>query len=54
MLDRLDVVAEPRMEWQLEMEIAAAARSGGVAATLRDAVIEHGGFRVGPVSLQVN
>ena len=54
MLDRLDVVAEPRKEWQLKMEIAAAPRSGTVAATLRDAVIELGGFRLGPVSLQVN
>jgi ATPase subunit of ABC transporter with duplicated ATPase domains len=59
MLDRLDVVAEPRKEWHLKMEIAAAPRSGTVAATLRDAVIErgvsqHGVFRLGPVSLQVN
>jgi ATPase subunit of ABC transporter with duplicated ATPase domains len=54
MLDRLDVVAEPRKEWQLKMEIAAAPRSGTVAATLRDAVIERGGFRLGPVSLQIN
>jgi ATPase subunit of ABC transporter with duplicated ATPase domains len=54
MLDRLDVVAEPRKEWQLKMEIAAAPRSGTVAAMLRDAVIERGGFRLGPVSLQVN
>src|SRR5260370_39879719 len=54
MLDRLDVVAEPRKEWQLKMEIAAAPRSGTVAATLRDAVIERGGFRLGPVLLQVN
>jgi ATPase subunit of ABC transporter with duplicated ATPase domains len=54
MLERLDVVAEPRKEWQLKMEIAAAPRSGTVAATLRDAVLERGGFRLGPVSLQVN
>ena len=54
MLDRLDIVAEPRKEWQLKMEIAAAPRSGTVAATLRDAVIERDGFRLGPVSLQVN
>jgi len=54
MLERLDVVAEPRKEWQLKMEIAAAPRSGTVAATLRDAVVERGGFRLGPVSLQVN
>ena len=54
MLDRLDAVEEPRKEWQLKMEIAAAPRSGTVAATLRDAVVERGGFRLGPVSLQVN
>jgi ATPase subunit of ABC transporter with duplicated ATPase domains len=54
MLERLEVVAEPRKEWQLKMEIAAAPRSGTVAATLRDAIIERGGFRLGPVSLQVN
>jgi ATPase subunit of ABC transporter with duplicated ATPase domains len=54
MLDRLEVVDEPRKEWQLNMEIAAAPRSGTVAATLRDAVVERGGFRLGPVSLQVN
>src|ERR1700685_2840630 len=54
MLDRLDVVAEPRKEGQLKMELAAAPRSGTVPATLRDAVIDRGGFRLGPVSLQVN
>jgi ATPase subunit of ABC transporter with duplicated ATPase domains len=54
MLDRLEVVDEPRKEWQLQMEITAAPRSGTVAASLRDAVIERGGFRLGPVSLQVN
>ena len=54
MLERLDTIEEPRKEWQLKMEIAAAPRSGTVAATLRDAVVERGGFRLGPVSLQVN
>ena len=54
MLERLDAVDEPRKEWQLKLEIAAAPRSGTVAATLRDAVVERGGFRLGPVSLQVN
>jgi ATPase subunit of ABC transporter with duplicated ATPase domains len=54
MLERLDVIEEPRKEWQLKMEIAAAPRSGTVAATLRDAVVERGVFRLGPVSLQVN
>jgi ATPase subunit of ABC transporter with duplicated ATPase domains len=54
MLDRLEAVEEPRKEWQLQMEITAAPRSGTVAAVLRSAVVERGAFRLGPVSLQVN
>jgi ATPase subunit of ABC transporter with duplicated ATPase domains len=53
-IERLDVVEEPRKEWQLQMEIAAAPRAGAVVATLRGAVVEHGGFRLGPVDLQVD
>ena len=34
MIQRLDVVEEPRKEWDLRMEIAAAPRSGSVVATL--------------------
>src|SRR6202035_5376844 len=49
MLQRLEVVEEPRKEWQLRMEITAAPRSGTVAATLRDAVVQRDGFRLGPV-----
>ena len=33
MIERLDVVEEPRKEWELRMEIAAAPRSGAVVAT---------------------
>ncbi len=54
MLERLEVVDEPRKEWELRMTIAAAPRSGTVAATLRDAVVSFGGFTLGPVNLQVN
>jgi ATPase subunit of ABC transporter with duplicated ATPase domains len=54
MLDRLEVVDEPRKEWELRMTIAAAPRSGTVAASLRDAVVSIGGFTLGPVNLQVN
>jgi len=53
-LDRLEVVEEPRKEWALRMEIAAAPRSGAVSATLRDAVVERGGFRFGPVTLEIS
>ncbi|MEU8540592.1 ribosomal protection-like ABC-F family protein [Streptomyces sp. NPDC048717] len=54
MIERLDVVEEPRKEWELRMEIAAAPRSGSVVATLRDAEVRRGDFRFGPASLQVD
>jgi ATPase subunit of ABC transporter with duplicated ATPase domains len=54
MLERLDVVEEPRKEWELRMEIAAAPRAGAVVATLREAVLRRGGFTLGPVSLQID
>ncbi|GAA3436609.1 ABC-F family ATP-binding cassette domain-containing protein [Kutzneria kofuensis] len=54
MLERLDVVEEPRKEWELRMEIAAAPRSGSVVATLRGAVVRRGDFTLGPVDLQVD
>jgi ATPase subunit of ABC transporter with duplicated ATPase domains len=53
-LGRLDVVEEPRKEWQLQMAIASAPRSGEVVATLSEAVVDRGGFVLGPVSLQVS
>ncbi|MFF4841175.1 ABC-F family ATP-binding cassette domain-containing protein [Streptomyces collinus] len=54
MIERLDVVEEPRKEWELRMEIAAAPRSGAVVATLRDAEVRREGFTLGPVSLQLD
>ncbi|MFC5675878.1 ABC-F family ATP-binding cassette domain-containing protein [Aeromicrobium endophyticum] len=51
---RLDEVEEPRKEWELRFEIAAAPRSSGVVATLDGAVVRRGDFRLGPVSLQVD
>ena len=53
-IERLDVVEEPRKEWELRLEIAAAPRAGVVVATLRGAVVEWGDFRLGPVDLQVD
>ncbi|MQA34848.1 ABC-F family ATP-binding cassette domain-containing protein [Modestobacter roseus] len=52
-IERLEVVEEPRKEWELRMEIAAAPRAGDVVATLRGAVVRRGGFQLGPVDLQV-
>ncbi len=54
LIERLEVVEEPRKEWELRMEIAAAPRAGAVVATLRDAVVRRGAFTLGPVNLQVD
>jgi ATPase subunit of ABC transporter with duplicated ATPase domains len=54
LIERLDAVDEPRKEWQLRMEIAVAPRSGAVAATLRGAVVQRGGFTLGPVDLRID
>lgn len=51
---RLDEVEEPRKEWQLQFEIAAAPRSSSVVSTLSGATFHQGSFTLGPVSLQVN
>jgi len=53
MIERLEVVEEPRKEWELRMEIAAAPRTGAVVAALRDAVVRRGAFTLGPVSLEI-
>lgn len=54
MIERLEVVEEPRKEWELRMEIAVAPRSGSVVATLRQAVLKRGEFGFGPVDLQID
>ncbi|MBH0118837.1 ABC-F family ATP-binding cassette domain-containing protein [Rhodococcus sp. CX] len=53
-IERLDVVEEPRKEWELRMSIAAAPRSGAVVATLNGAEIRRGAFCFGPVTTQVD
>jgi ATPase subunit of ABC transporter with duplicated ATPase domains len=52
-LNRLEQVDEPRKEWKLQMEIAAAPRSGDVVAVLSEAVVRRGTFVLGPLDLQV-
>lgn len=54
MIERLDVVDEPRKEWQLQMSIATAGRSGAVVAVARHAVLTRGEFTLGPVDLQLD
>jgi ATPase subunit of ABC transporter with duplicated ATPase domains len=53
LIERLEVVEEPRKEWELRMSIAAAPRSGSVVVALRGALVERGGFRLGPVDVVV-
>jgi ATPase subunit of ABC transporter with duplicated ATPase domains len=54
LIERLDVVEEPRKEWELRMTIAAAPRSGTVVATLSGAVVRRGSFTLGPVDARVD
>ena len=53
-MERLDVVEQPRESWDLRMTIATAPRSGALVASLSDAVVELGAFRLGPLSLEVS
>jgi len=52
-LERLEVVEEPRREWELHLSIAEAPRSGTVVAVLDGAVVRRGGFTLGPVTLHL-
>jgi ATPase subunit of ABC transporter with duplicated ATPase domains len=54
LIERLDVVEEPRKEWDLRMEIAMAPRAGAIVASLRGAVVRRGTFTLGPVNLQID
>nr|WP_187699928.1 ABC-F family ATP-binding cassette domain-containing protein [Dietzia sp. DQ11-71] len=53
-MERLEVVAEPRKEWELQMVIATAPRSGSVVAVLAESVVRRGDFVLGPVTLQID
>ncbi|OAK54931.1 ABC-F family ATP-binding cassette domain-containing protein [Rhodococcoides kyotonense] len=52
-IERLEVVEEPRKEWELRMEIAAAPRSGTVVSVLGGAVVRRPDFTFGPVTTQI-
>jgi ATPase subunit of ABC transporter with duplicated ATPase domains len=54
LLERMETVAEPRKEWELQLTIAAAPRAGAVVATLSGAVVRRGDFTLGPVDLQID
>ncbi len=54
MISRLEVVEEPRKEWQLQMSIASGPRSGAIVAVARAATVRRGDFVLGPVDVQVD
>src|SRR6185312_4300804 len=54
LIERLEVVEEPRKEWDLRMQIATAPRAGAVVAALRGAVVRRGSFTLGPIDLQID
>jgi len=54
MVERLEVVQEPRKEWVLQMTIPAAAPSGKVVGVLREVTIRRESFCFGPVTLQID
>ncbi|GHE45255.1 ABC transporter ATP-binding protein [Streptomyces vinaceus] len=54
LIERLEKVEEPRKEWRLRMQIAAAPRSGAIVATLGEATVRRGEFTLGPVTLQID
>ena len=52
-MERLDVVDKPWEGWELRFDIGTAERSGDVVTALTGAVVERGGYRLGPVDLEV-
>ncbi len=53
MMERLEVVEEPREAWQLRMQMAEVERSGDVVARLQQAVVQRDSFTLGPIDLQI-
>ncbi|HEY5693172.1 MAG TPA: ATP-binding cassette domain-containing protein [Gaiellaceae bacterium] len=52
-LAQVETVEKPYEPWELQLSLAAAARSGDVVVRLEDAVVERGSFRLGPLDLAV-
>jgi len=52
-LGRLERVEKPWMPWELRLSLRPAQHGGDVVARLSGAVVERGGFSVGPVDLEL-
>ncbi len=50
---RLERAEKPREPWRLHIDLSGAPRAGQVVARLDGAVVERGGFRLGPVDLDL-
>jgi ATPase subunit of ABC transporter with duplicated ATPase domains len=50
---RLDVVDKPRVPWELRFDIGSAGRGGDIVARLDGAIVDHPGFRLGPIDLVI-
>jgi len=53
-LERLTVLQEPRKAWELRLRITSARRGSDVVFALRNAVVERGDIRLGPLELSVH
>ena len=51
--ERLDVVEEPRTPWELRLTLDQRSRSGDQVVEMAGVVVERGGFRLGPVDLDL-
>jgi len=53
-LERVETVDKPYEPWELRLSIEPERRAGQVVARLRDAVIERGTFRLGPLDFELD
>ena len=52
-LERIDRVEKPFEPWELRLALEPASRGGDLVVRLEGAVVERGGFRLGPIDLEL-
>jgi ATPase subunit of ABC transporter with duplicated ATPase domains len=53
-LERVEQVEKPFEPWELHLELEPVRRGGDLVVRLESAVIERGGFRLGPIDLEIH
>jgi ATPase subunit of ABC transporter with duplicated ATPase domains len=53
-LERVEEVEKPFEPWELQLELEPARRGGDLVVRLEGAVVDRGGFRLGPIDLDVH